>query len=461
MDARRIVPTLDRRDDRRDILLIVPGRGYTAYVLAILLLFNTLAFADRAVFSVVAHPIKQDLHLSDSQLGFLGGIAFILVYSVCALPIARLAEHHHRINLISICLGLWSLATAAGGLASTYWQMMLSRVLLGAGEAGATPGAHSVIGDYFPPDRRGMAIAVFALGVPLGALVGSLVGGYVGELLSWRAAFLTVGMAGLVVALIMKLTISEPVRGAAEGRGTLVGATPSLAATLRHLFARPSFIHMTIAFTLCALSTGGIYVFLPTVIVRQFGLGVGTAGLIFGLLGGAGSAVGMLFGGYLADRLSRRDPRWYAWYPGIALIISPPMLVLGLAQSDWRAMVGWLVLPFILKLSYIPAVLASYHAMTEPRMRATTISIGFICSNVIGSGLGPLFAGMISDFVAGGGLPWLHAALCGTPAPARGMCVSPQAFGLNIGVTVCCTLGLVGSLFYFLASRTIKRDFLH
>jgi len=455
-----VVPGFEQGTVRRSAVRSASGPGYLVYVLAILLLFNTLAFADRAVFSVVAHPIKQELQLSDSQLGLLGGIAFVLVYTFFALPIARLAEHHNRINLISICLAVWSLATTGSGLAVTYWQMMASRVVLGAGEAGATPTAHSVIGDYFPPHRRGMAIAVFALGVPLGTLVGSLVGGYVSALASWRLAFLTVGVAGLVVALLIKLTVAEPARGGAEGHGKSADAPPLLA-TVRHLLGRPSFIHMATAFTLCALATGGIYVFLPTVMIRQFGLDVGTAGLIFGLLSGVGSSIGMLLGGYLTDRLSRRDRRWFAWFPGIVLAISPPMLVIGLAQPNWQAMIAWLIVPFILKLSYLPPALASFHNMTEPRMRATTISIVFIGSNVIGTGLGPLFAGMISDYFGGGGLPQLHAALCGPSNDALGMCVSLQAYGLNIGVALCCMIGWIAALFYFLAGRTIERDFVH
>lgn len=291
------------------------SKRYAAYVLFVLLMMNTFAFLDRAIFNTLSQAIKKDLHLSDTELGFLGGFGFVLVYTFCALPIARLSERVRRIDLIGICVVFWSLATAASGLAANYIQMLLARVAVGAGESGATPTAHSVIGDYFPADRRASAIAVFVLGLPLGVMLGSFVGGQIAQHFGWRVAFFAVGLPGILIALLMKLTIKEPERGAADGKQKLCQETPSLLAVLKHLLSRRSARHITAAFTISSFSTGGIYVFLPAILIRQYGFSIGEAGLIYGSLAGIATALGMMFGGFVNDKMGKRDRRWFAWFP--------------------------------------------------------------------------------------------------------------------------------------------------
>jgi predicted MFS family arabinose efflux permease len=435
------------------------AKRYTYYVLAVLLLMNTFAFLDRAIFNTLSQAIKKDLHLSDTEVGFLGGFGFVLVYTFCALPIARLSERVKRINLIAICFTFWSLATAASGLAASYIQMLLTRVAVGAGEAGATPTAHSVIGDYFPADKRASAISVFVLGLPLGVLLGSFVGGQIAQHFGWRIAFIAVGLPGILVALLMKLTIKEPERGAADGKEKLSQETPSLVAVLKHLWSRPSARHITAAFTIAAFSTGGIYVFLPALLIRQYGFTIGQAGLIYGSLAGIATAIGMLFGGYVNDKMGKRDRRWYGWFPAITLVVTPPLSILALMQSDATWMVAILIIPFLLKTAYLPSALASYHNMTEPRMRATTITIAFMFSNIVGAGGGPLFAGVLSDAFAKGAFPGSFESMC--HQSGLGMCVSPEAYGVTIGVIACSMLGLWSALHFWLAAKTIRQDFLH
>jgi predicted MFS family arabinose efflux permease len=337
--------------------------------------------------------------------------------------------------------------------------MLVTRVAVGAGEAGATPTAHSVIGDYFPADKRASAISVFVLGLPLGVLLGSFAGGQIAQHFGWRIAFIAVGLPGILVALLMKLTIREPERGAADGKEKTSKETPTLVAVLKHLWSRPSCRHITAGFTIAAFSTGGIYVFLPALLIRQYGFTVGQAGLIYGSLAGIATAIGMLFGGYVNDKLGKRDRRWYGWFPAITLVVTPPLSILALMQSDATWMVAILIVPFLLKTAYLPSALASYHNMTEPRMRATTITIAFMFSNIVGAGGGPLFAGMMSDAFAKGSFPGSFASVC--HQSGLGMCVSPEAYGVTIGVIACSMLGFWSALHFWLASKTIRQDFLH
>ncbi len=436
------------------------SKFYINYVLFVLLLMNTFAFLDRAIFNTLSQAIKKDLHLSDTQIGFLGGFGFVLVYTFCALPIARLSERVKRINLIGICLAFWSLATAASGIAGNYFQLLLSRVAVGAGEAGATPTAHSVIGDYFPADKRASAISVFVLGLPFGVLLGSFVGGQIGQHFGWRIAFIAVGLPGLLIALLMKLTVKEPTRGGADGKEKLSQDTPSLLAVLRHLISRPAARHITAAFTIATFSTGGIYVFLPALLIRQYGFTIGQAGLVYGALAGVMTAFGMLLGGYVNDKLGKRDRRWFAWWPAVTLAVTPPLAIIALLQSDAAWMIGILLIPFLLKTAYLPSALASYHNMTEPRMRATTITIAFMFSNIVGSGGGPLFAGVVSDTFAKGTFPGSYDAVCQQATSAMAMCVSPDAYGITVGVIACSALGLWSAAHFYWASKTIRTDFL-
>lgn len=439
----------------------VYSKAYLRYMLFILLAMNTLAFLDRTIINVLSQPIKDDLDLTDAQVGVLGGLAFMLVYTFAALPLARLAERMNRISLIAACVTFWSVATAAGGLATSYLQLVMSRVAVGAGESGATPTAHSVIGDYFPPERRGSAISFFVLGLPLGIMLGSIIGGYVAQLYSWRVALMVVGLPGILVALLVKFTIKEPVRGGADRANTMIGGTPPLTAVLKHLLRRRSFLHIVAGFMISSFALGGVYVFLPALLIRRFDFSVGTSGLIYGMLGGACAAVGVLIGGYMNDILVKRDRRWFAWFPALIFAIAIPLMIVGMLQHDWEWMIALLIVPFILKSAYLPSTLASFHNMVEPRMRATTITIAFMLSNVVGAGGGPYFAGLLSDLFATGNFYGSYQSICGSGEITHNLCRSSDAYGVTIGVSVASLLGLWAALHYYLGARNIEQDFIN
>jgi MFS family permease len=193
-------------------------KPYTHYVLGILTVVYVFNFIDRQILAILAQSIKVDLGLSDTQIGALSGIAFGIFYAVLGIPIARLADKYSRVNIISICLGIWSLMTALSGLAGNFWQLLAARIGVGIGEAGGSPPSHSLIADYFPVTGRASALGIYALGIPIGILFGNFAGGWIDQYFGWRNAFMLVGIPGIVLAITLKLTIKEPPRGYSEGR---------------------------------------------------------------------------------------------------------------------------------------------------------------------------------------------------------------------------------------------------
>jgi len=437
--------------------------AYVYYVLFALMAINALAYLDRSIINILSQAIKVDLNLSDTQLGLLSGIAFVLIYTVCALPIAWLAERKSRVSIITACIATWSVMTALCGQATSFVQMMLYRTGVGIGEAGASPSAHSLISDYVPAERRASAISIFVFGNPLGLFLGSVVGGYVAQHFSWRTAFLLVGVPGLLVAVLVKLTILEPERGAAENRpGHAAQPARSLLQVCKHMFGRKSFVQLVIGFTLIGIVIPGIAAFLPAFYIRKFGFNYAQAGVAVGLLAGIAGAAGTLVGGYLTDWATRHDKRWFARLPAILLLVCGPLFVLGFVMTDWRWSMAVLALPFFLKSMHFAPTLAAVHGMAEPRMRATAITILFIIANSIGSGGGPVVVGMLSDFFASRHFHGVLSASCAAPvdggASLAHACAAASSYGVNTALILISGLYAWGSIHYFIATRHIKSD---
>ena len=215
------------RRRRREPLGSSYSPAYLRYALGLLCVVYVVNFVDRQVLSILLQSIKEDLGLSDLQLGLLSGTAFGLFYATLGIPIARLADRSSRKGVIAVCLAIWSAMTALCGTASGFATLLRYRVGVGVGEAGGSPPAHSMISDYFPPERRASALGVFSLGVPLGILVGFLAGGWLDEALGWRKAFIVVGLPGVLLAAVVALTLREPQRGHSEGLASAQGASPA------------------------------------------------------------------------------------------------------------------------------------------------------------------------------------------------------------------------------------------
>src|ERR1700761_4497154 len=192
------------------------SEGYKRTVLTTLTAVYALNFIDRTIVSIIGQPMKESLGITDNQLGLLGGLAFALLYTLLGVPIARLAERVSRVNIIAICITLWSAFTALCGVAPNFTVMLAMRVGVGIGEAGCSPPAHSLISDYYEPQRRASALSVYAFGIPLGGMLGAVAGGWLAKTVGWRAAFMVVGAPGVILAILLKLFVREPPRGASE-----------------------------------------------------------------------------------------------------------------------------------------------------------------------------------------------------------------------------------------------------
>lgn len=371
-----------------------PWRSW--YALGVLFVVYVFNFIDRSIIAILAQPLKDDLGLSDTQLGFLGGIAFAIFYTFLGIPIARLADRAVRRDVLAVCLTIWSVMTAACALVTNFWQLLAARIGVAVGEAGGSPPSHSMIADMFPVETRATALAIYSLGIPVGSMIGSLAGGWLNELFDWRTAFLVVGLPGIALALILRFTVSEPVRGASEAGKVSDEEMPSVADAFRHLWSLKSFRYLALAGALHSFVGYGVGYWLPAFFIRSHGLETGEIGTWLFYLGFAGMA-GTFLGGWLGDRLARRDQRWYVWMPAIATLLSVPMSAFVYLHDNH--VVAFLVAsaPYLLGTTYLGPTFALTQTLVGLRMRALASSILLFVLNLIGMGLGPQFTGILSD----------------------------------------------------------------
>jgi MFS family permease len=360
-------------------------------VLTLLLLAYILNFLDRQILGILAQPIKADLHLTDTEFGAVGGLAFALLYSVLGIPLAYLADKTSRSGVIALCLALWSGFTALCGTAHGYWQLFLYRLGVGIGEAGGVAPSYALIADYFPPERRARALAIFSLGVPIGLSGGTMIGAYIAHAVDWRAAFIVMGVAGIILAPILRLVVRDLPRDRARA------AQAPLASVFPMVARKPAFWLMALASSASSLCGYGLALWTPSVLIRSFGLDlVSTANFLASLVF-IGGCAGVFAGGWFADRLGTMDKGWYAKLPAIAWLITAPTFAAGLmAPNLWLA---WplLLIPNALNILWLgPVTTAVQHLVPQP-MRATASASFLLINNLIGLGVGPLLMGRLSD----------------------------------------------------------------
>lgn len=410
---------------------------YRYFVLGVLTLVYALNFVDRQLLVILQEQIKLELELSDTQLGLLSGFAFAVFYVSCGIPIARWADRGKRRSIIAMALTVWSLMTAVSGLAQNYLHLLLARIGVGVGEAGGSPPAHSMISDIFPKESRATALSIYSIGIYIGILVGFALGGWIAEIFGWRMAFFVVGLPGIAVAILLRLSVREPVRGWSEGRQDDLSAAPPFGEVLKFLWSRRTFRNLALAGSLQALVIYGIGNWLPSYFLRNFEISLTQLGIWMALTSGFGGGAGSFFGGWMTDRLAVRDSRWYAWGPAILMLAITPVLLVILTTPTLQLALLMTGLFHFLSASYLGPVLAVSHSLVGLRMRALTSAIFFFFINLIGLGLGPLIVGFMSDSFAADGYD--------------------QALAQAMLITGCVT-SLWGGAHYLFASRTIRAD---
>ncbi len=366
-------------------------------VLGMLLLVYIFNFLDRQILGILAQPIKDDLNLTDEQFGYLGGTAFAILYSVLGVPLSVLADRTRRSWVIGGALAFWSGFTALCGTVTSFWQFFIYRMGVAIGEAGGVAPSHALISEYFPPSKRSRALAIFSLGVPVGLAAGTLAGAYIAELIDWRFAFISMGLAGVALAPIFLLLVRDLPRK--EPVAKVQSSENSMGNVLRLLSKKPSFWLMAVAAGLSSLTGYGLALWTPSIMIRSYGLTLIETGQFFAsllLIGGAG---GMILGGWLADKLGKSDVRWYLWLPAIAWLITAPTFAAAfMLELPLWAMWLILLIPNGLNTLWLGPVLNSVQHLVKASSRATASGAFLMINNLIGLGIGPPLMGALSDY---------------------------------------------------------------
>jgi MFS family permease len=410
--------------------------AYANYVLALLFVAYVFNFIDRQILGILLDSIKRDLALSDTVMGLLTGTAFAVFYATLGLPIARLADVWVRRTIVALGLALWSAMTALTGAVHTLGQISAARIGVGVGEAALSPPAHSLISDYFPIEKRATALGIYAVGIHVGTLFGFKGGGLLDDAFGWRLAFVIVGVPGLVLALLVWLTVKEPVRGRTDPSHAPRPAAASVGAVIAYLVRRPSFVLLATAMGFTAFAGYAFSVWAPTFLKRVHGWSSGEAGDL-GWPIGIGGAIGSILAGWLADRLGRRDPRWWTWVPAMAGVLPLPFTLAFLFHGDpvtalWIATPGMAIAAFYQGPSF-----ATVQNLSPPPMRAVASGLMLFITTMIGYALGPPAIGLLNDHV------FAH----------HGDAAVRYSLALVLSVA-----GAGGTLFYLLAARHLRAD---
>jgi MFS family permease len=476
--------------------------NYKRLVLFLLVTAYTLNFIDRTIIATLGQPIKDSLHITDTQLGALGGLYFALLYTLLGIPIARLAERFSRVNIITTAIIIWSGFTALCGTAGSFAMLATYRFGVGIGEAGLSPPAHSLISDYYAPKERASALSVYSFGIPLGTMIGAVAGGLIAKTFGWQVAFMVVGLPGVAVAILLKVLVKEPPRGHSEPDVhplVVADASPDLneakapyslwreftemGAVVKILFGKWPVFNMVMGITLVSFGGYGGGQFAPPYFIRAFHLDYAQVGLIVGLVAGFSQGIGTLIGGPITDALSKRlTARWYALVPAIGVACAFPLIVGIYTAGSWQAAAVFMLFPGMLSYVYLAPTFGVVQNMAPTHQRATAAAILLFFLNLIALGGGPLVTGIIIDHFSAfhfahpgagsiwdalGGLFGAHPADFQAACPggkaaktasdaAKAACSGALVLGTRHGIIVAYAFGLWGAFHYFLGSFGLK-----
>jgi len=366
------------------------------YVLGVLLLVHILNFVDRNILAIVAGDIKQEMSLSDTELGILLGPAFATFFSLAGIPIARLADLTSRRNVIAVGLVLWSAMTAASGVALSFWQIALARFGVSVGEAACTPASHSILSQIFEPQRRATALAIYGIGIYFGMMFGFAGGGWVRDHFDWRTAFFAGGALGVPLALLLAATVAEPPRPAHVGEG----GDASLREVIAALFGKRAFRFLLAAACCQALLGYAVISWGAQFLIRVHAMTPTSVGASFGVIGGIAGALGITLGGHIADRAAARDVRWYAWLAALESLAAFPFGLVFLLASDSVTALAAFAPFYFLNNMYVGSLWSLTQGLVAPRMRAVAAATQLAVLNLAGLFVGPLLVGALNDALA-------------------------------------------------------------
>lgn len=402
--------------------------------LTLLVLAYTLSMCDRMILSILFPDIKAEFGLSDTQLGLLGGISFALFYATMGLPIARLSDQYSRKWIIIISLIVFSVMTAFSGMAAGFISLLLLRIGVGIGEAGVNPASHSIIADYFPPQRRAFAMAILMLGGSFGMMLGFVGGGFVTEAYGWRVALVSVGLPGLLLAVVMARLLREP------GRGTYETETPPppppIRTTAVTMWSNPAMRHLIAGGVVAGLAGYGFTQWLPTFFIRAHDLSQSETGLlmagVFGILG----AIGALAAGKAFDHMSRRGFQHGIRMLAVVPFFTMPFFIMGLQADNLSTAILLFIIPAFAGNYVIGPSIAMVQTLAPVNMRAVSSAIKMLFLNLIGMGLGPLLVGVLSDLL--------------TPHYSED--------ALSMALAYFTLVGFWGSLHFWLCARALEKQ---
>ncbi|MEL7453695.1 MAG: MFS transporter, partial [Pseudomonadota bacterium] len=453
-----------------------------------------LNFIDRTLIAVVAQPIIESFELTDFQWSLVYGLPFALFYAAMGLPIAMWADRANRVKIISLCIVVWSLATALCGIATGFFLLVSFRIGVAIGEAGGTPPANSIIGDYFKPVSRSTALGIYSMGVTLGSVLANLFGGpiaamqgadfgnWVGSIglgwmfggldwatiEGWRIAFVVVGLPGVLVALLLLMTVKEPPRGYSDPPGT-INDRASFMDSFREIAGKPTFWWMAIGASLVAFVGYGIAGFQAPFLQRIHGIDVREAAVNYGAPLSAFAALGTFLGGWITERLSRRSETAIAWVPAVGLLLAVPAYIAAFFATNLTAVFVFWAIGAMCHYAYLGAQYNIASGVVTSRSRATAVAVLLILVSIIGNGIGPSFVGFFSDFFTNAHLETLASAeglnvqLCKSLADLNpdqiGLCGTARAAGLRSAIALTACWFIVAAICFLVSARTLKQDF--
>lgn len=406
---------IDTKEMKIDESLFSNGRGIVLFLLVLVYTFN---FLDRQILSILAPDIQKELGLDDGALGLLMGLPFALFYAVLGIPVAYYADRTSRTWIMTIALTIWSAMTALCGMAQNLFQLTIARMFVGVGEAGGVAPAYSLISDYFPPHQRARALGIYSFGIPIGSAVGIIFGAVIATILDWRAAFLIVGVLGILLAPIFRLLIKEPVRGAYDSQKQKTEPA-KVSEVIKVLISKPSFWTLSIGASFSSMMGYGLFAWLPAFFVRSYGdilpqfmswipdflvpNGAGAklyAGYFYGTIVLVGGIFGIYLGGVVSDKLGKADKGAYAMVPAIAFACAIPVFLIGTFTTSLTLSFFVMLIPTALSLVWLGPVLSAFQHIVKPNMRSTASALFLLINNLIGIGLGTYLIGLLSKNLA-------------------------------------------------------------